>query len=403
MFRFLLIFFLLFPISGSLAEERLQIKDLRYYETAQGIRVVIESNGQLEFSRGNLKNPERLFFDFKNATLNKELKREIVLNKSLINKIRVGQFDANTVRVVFDLSNFDYEFKIITLEDPYRLVIDIYSVTRGNLDIKDKGVIKNPKLSLKRKIVLDPGHGGKDPGAIGQNGLMEKDVVLDVALKVRELMKDNPKYDIILTRENDTYIPLNERTEIANKVNADLFISIHVNASHNSYARGIETYLLNWTDDEEAIRVAARENAISVAKMKQMKGELGFMLASLEREAKRDDSVKLAGYVHNAMIKNLKNSFSRHDNGVKQALFYVLVGAQMPSCLLEISYISNSEEEKLLSNDLYRTKVAMSIAEGIENYFVKSDNINKVKYTNNFLIRTESKKTKSKKEKTKKF
>lgn len=403
MFRFLLIFFLLFPISGSLAEERLQIKDLRYYETAQGIRVVIESNGQLEFSRGNLKNPERLFFDFKNATLNKELKREIVLNKSLINKIRVGQFDANTVRLVFDLSNFDYEFKIITLEDPYRLVIDIYSVTRGNLDIKDKGVIKNPKLSLKRKIVLDPGHGGKDPGAIGQNGLMEKDVVLDVALKVRELMKDNPKYDIILTRENDTYIPLNERTEIANKVNADLFISIHVNASHNSYARGIETYLLNWTDDEEAIRVAARENAISVAKMKQMKGELGFMLASLEREAKRDDSVKLAGYVHNAMIKNLKNSFSRHDNGVKQALFYVLVGAQMPSCLLEISYISNSEEEKLLSNDLYRTKVAMSIAEGIENYFVKSDNINKVKYTNNFLIRTESKKTKSKKEKTKKF
>lgn len=403
MFRFLLIFFLLFPISGSLAEERLQIKDLRYYETAQGIRVVIESNGQLEFSRGNLKNPERLFFDFKNATLNKELKREIVLNKSLINKIRVGQFDANTVRVVFDLSNFDYEFKIITLEDPYRLVIDIYSVTRGNLDIKDKGVIKNPKISLKRKIVLDPGHGGKDPGAIGQNGLMEKDVVLDVALKVKELMKDNPKYDIILTRENDTYIPLNERTEIANKVNADLFISIHVNASHNSYARGIETYLLNWTDDEEAIRVAARENAISVAKMKQMKGELGFMLASLEREAKRDDSVKLAGYVHNAMIKNLKNSFSRHDNGVKQALFYVLVGAQMPSCLLEISYISNPEEEKLLSNDLYRTKIAMSIVEGIDNYFTKSENIKKVKYTNNFLIRTESKKTKSKREKTKKF
>lgn len=403
MFRFLLIFFLLFPISGLLAEERLQIKDLRYYETAQGIRVVIESNGQLEFSRGNLKNPERLFFDFKNATLNKELKREIVLNKSLINKIRVGQFDANTVRVVFDLSNFDYEFKIITLEDPYRLVIDIYSVTRGNLDIKDKGVIKNPKISLKRKIVLDPGHGGKDPGAIGQNGLMEKDVVLDVALKVKELMKDNPKYDIILTRENDTYIPLNERTEIANKVNADLFISIHVNASHNSYARGIETYLLNWTDDEEAIRVAARENAISVAKMKQMKGELGFMLASLEREAKRDDSVKLAGYVHNAMIKNLKNSFSRHDNGVKQALFYVLVGAQMPSCLLEISYISNPEEEKLLSNDLYRTKIAMSIVEGIDNYFTKSENIKKVKYTNNFLIRTESKKTKSKREKTKKF
>ncbi len=99
------------------------------------------------------------------------------------------------------------------------------------------------------------------------------------------------------------YIPLNERTELANRVKADLFISIHTNAAPNSFAKGIETYLLNWTDDEEAIRVAARENAISVAKMRQMKGELGFMLASLEREAKRDDSVKLAGYIHNSLTK----------------------------------------------------------------------------------------------------
>lgn len=170
----------------------------------------------------------------------------------------------------------------------------------------------------------------------------------------------------MLTRDQDIFIPLNKRTEIANKINADLFISIHANASTNSYARGVETYLLNWTDDEEAIRVAARENAISVKKMKQLKGELGFMLASLEREAKRDDSVRLAGYIHNSMADELKNDFSRHNNGVKQALFYVLVGAQMPSCLLEISYISNPEEERLLDDESYRMKIAQSLVEGIK-------------------------------------
>ncbi|MCX8034269.1 MAG: N-acetylmuramoyl-L-alanine amidase [Thermodesulfovibrio sp.] len=406
MIRFLIFsffFLFIFPISGVFAEEKLQIRDIRYYEVNNRIRVIIETNGAIEFSRGQLRNPERLFFDLKNYSLNKELKKEFLLNKPLVSKIRIGQFDSNTVRIVFDLLNSEYEFKVIQLEDPFRLVIDIYSDKGGKDTIKEKEIDKKSKMSFKRKIVIDPGHGGKDPGAIGPNGLMEKDVVLDVALKVKELMKDSPNYEIILTRDKDVYIPLNERTEIANRVNAELFISIHANASPNSYARGIETYILNWTDDEESIRVAARENAISVKKMKELKGELGMMLASLEREAKRDDSVKLAGYIHNSMISNLKSSFSRHDNGVKQALFYVLVGAQMPSCLLEISYISNSEEEKFLSDDLYRLKIAMSIIDGIENYFAKSDKIKKVKYTNNFLKRADSKKTKNKKARPKKL
>lgn len=398
MIRFLIFFLLLFSLSEVFAEEKIQIKDIRYYEINNGIRVIVETSGTVEFSKGQLKNPERLFLDLKNALLSKEIKKEISINRSILNRIRTGQFDSNTVRIVFDLLKPEYEFKIIQLEDPFRLVIDIYSemIQKGaQKDIKKEiEVDKGSTVSIKRKIVIDPGHGGKDPGAIGPNGLMEKDVVLDVALKVKELMKDNPKYEIILTRDKDIYIPLNERTEIANKTNAELFISIHTNASPNSYAKGIETYLLNWTDDEEAIRVAARENAISVKKMKELKGEIGIMLASLEREAKRDDSVKLAGYIHNSLISNLKKSFLRNDNGVKQALFYVLVGAQMPSCLLEISYISNPEEEKLLADDFYRLKIAMSIVEGIENYFSKSDKIKKVKYTNNFLIRADNKKNK---------
>ncbi len=402
MSRIFIILFLLIPLSWTWAEDRQQIKDIRYYELSQGVRVVVETNGVVEFARGQLKNPERVFFDIKNSLLNKEARKEFLVNNSVVNKIRVGQFDTSTVRIVFELLKPDYEFKVIQLENPFRLVIDIYLKGGSKQLSKELEKKKESQISLKRTIVIDPGHGGKDPGAIGPTGLKEKDVVLDVALKVRELLKSDPQYDIVLTRDQDIFIPLNKRTEIANKINADLFISIHANASTNSYARGVETYLLNWTDDEEAIRVAARENAISVKKMKQLKGELGFMLASLEREAKRDDSVRLAGYIHNSMADELKNDFSRHNNGVKQALFYVLVGAQMPSCLLEISYISNPEEERLLDDESYRMKIAQSLVEGIKNYFIKTDQIKKVKYTkhNSSPVKTNTKKIQNKKEKT---
>jgi len=402
MSRIFIILFLLIPLSWTWAEERFQIKDIRYYELSQGVRVVVETNGVVEFARGQLKNPERVFFDIKKSLLNKEARKEFLVNNSIVNKIRVGQFDTSTVRIVFELLKPDYEFKVIQLENPFRIVIDIYLKGGSKQSLKELEKKKESKISLKRTIVIDPGHGGKDPGAIGPTGLKEKDVVLDVALKVRELLKSDPQYDIVLTRDQDIFIPLNKITEIANKINADLFISIHANASTNSYARGVETYLLNWTDDEEAIRVAARENAISVKKMKQLKGELGFMLASLEREAKRDDSVRLAGYIHNSMADELKNDFSRHNNGVKQALFYVLVGAQMPSCLLEISYISNPEEERLLDDESYRMKIAQSLVEGIKNYFIKTDQIKKVKYTkhNSSPVKTNTKKIQNKKEKT---
>lgn len=391
--RILIFSFILLIFSWAYAEDRIQIKDIRYYHVTHGLRVVIETSDAVEFSRGQLKNPERVFFDLKNSFLHKDLKKEFLISSSVVNKIRIGQFHSTTVRIVFDLLKADYEFKIIQLEDPFRLVIDVYH----EADRQSK--VEKDRLNLKRKIVIDPGHGGKDPGAIGPTGLMEKDVVLDIALKVKKLLESDPQYEIILTRDRDIFLSLNERTEIANRVGADLFISIHTNASPNHYAQGIETYLLNWTDDEEAIKVAARENAISVKRMKQLKGELSFLLASLEREAKRDDSVKLAGYIHNAMINSLKTAFSRNDNGLKQALFYVLVGAQMPSCLLEISYISNPEEERLLSEDSYRMHIAQSIVEGIKNYFIKSERVKKVKYLKHEPIKIKNKSPKKQKSK----
>ncbi len=178
---------------------------------------------------------------------------------------------------------------------------------------------------------------------------------------------------IIYTRDKDTFVPLNDRTEMANSKKADLFISIHTNASIKRDARGIETYFLNWTNDKEAIRVAARENKISFKKMQKIQDDLQIILQDLARNNKREESMRLAHSIQNAMIGALKKTYSRiEDLGVKYAPFYVLVGAEMPSILVEISFISNREEEKRLSRESYKNKIAEAIAKGIDSYISQS-------------------------------
>jgi len=184
-----------------------------------------------------------------------------------------------------------------------------------------------------------------------------------------------------LTRDKDVFIPLKDRAKIANNIGADLFLSIHANASPNRHARGIETYFLNWTDDEEALRVAARENAISVKKMKQVQSELGVILASLDRDRKRDDSIKLAGNIHTSIVSNIKSQFPKvNDLGIKSALFYVLVDAEMASALAEVSFMSNPEEERLLADDSYKQQLAYSLTQGINAYFNSAPPQHKVVY-----------------------
>jgi N-acetylmuramoyl-L-alanine amidase len=177
---------------------------------------------------------------------------------------------------------------------------------------------------------------------------------------------------VFLTRDKDVFIPLVERTAIANSKNADLFVSVHANASPRRDAKGIETYFLNWSDDMESMKVAARENQISLKKMKEMKNEADFLeveLASLKRDHKRDESNKLANYVQLSMINGLTDKFPRVvDLKVKWAMFYVLFGARMPSVLAEVSFISNPLEEKLLSKEAYREEIAKSIASGVVKY-----------------------------------
>lgn len=350
-----LIAFLLVP-SLATATKKIDINGIRYWSYPDYTRVVIDLSGEAEFTNKRLSNPDRLYFDIRGSKLDGNLHSNIPVKNGMLKSVRAGQFNENTVRVVLDLEVMT-DYTLFTLEDPFRITIDIYG---------------NKIFSGKTRIVLDPGHGGKDPGAIGPNNLYEKDVVLDIALKLKDILSVNSDLEVFLTRDSDVFIPLEERTAIANSKNADLFVSIHVNASSIEKVKGIETYLLNWTNDEEAMKVAARENQISLKKMKKMqegRDILEIIKSDLVRENKRDESIKLANYVQRSLVSDLdKNYRDIVDLGVKQALFYVLLGAEMPSILVEVSFISNLMEEKLLRRDSYRFDLAKSIASGINKY-----------------------------------
>jgi N-acetylmuramoyl-L-alanine amidase len=329
------------------------ITEIRHWSYQDYTRVVIDLSGHVEFTNNVLKNPSRLYVDLKGGSLAESLEPEVKVKDGILRAIRASQFDQETVRIVLDLGDMD-SFKVFSMEDPERVVIDVF------------GRSSRPRI---RRVVVDAGHGGHDPGAIGPGGLKEKDVVLDVAREVKDLL-EKEGYEVFLTRDHDEFLSLEERTVIANEKNADLFVSIHANANRKRDVKGIETYLLNWTDDEEALKVAARENAITVKRMQQARSELGVILASLELQNKRDESLKLAHYVQRSMVSSIDGRYGDiEDHGVKQALFYVLFGARMPSVLVEVSYITNYEEARRLKLKSYRRYLAHGITSGIDAYF----------------------------------
>ena len=214
------------------------------------------------------------------------------------------------------------------------------------------------------RIVIDPGHGGHDPGAKG-GGITEAELVLDVALRLEKLLTKLPGVEVVLTRRDNTFIPLQERTAIANREGADLFLSIHANASTVASARGVETYFLNFASNQNAAAVAARENATS----EQTMGALQDVVKAIALNSKRDESRDFATYVQREMIESLKSSNKAlKDLGVKQAPFVVLIGASMPSVLAEISFLTNPQDAKLLKGTSYRQKVAQALFEGVRDY-----------------------------------
>jgi N-acetylmuramoyl-L-alanine amidase len=221
-------------------------------------------------------------------------------------------------------------------------------------------------LGLKvARIVIDPGHGGFDTGTIGSSGLEEKNLVLDIGLRLRKLIETRTNSEVFMTRSTDKFIPLEERTAIANEDGADLFISIHANASRDRHVRGIETYFLNFTSDPEALRLAARENATSQESVHQLQN----LIKKIALNNKIEESQELARDIQTALYKRISRvSGGIHNRGVRKAPFVVLIGANMPCILTEISFLSNPHSERLLRTGSYREQIAKALFNGIEDY-----------------------------------
>ncbi|MGB8863311.1 MAG: N-acetylmuramoyl-L-alanine amidase, partial [Candidatus Sulfotelmatobacter sp.] len=228
----------------------------------------------------------------------------------------------------------------------------------------DRSLIRALGLKIG-KIVIDPGHGGHDTGTIGPNGLEEKDLVLEVGRRLGKLLETRLGAEVVYTRKNDTFIPLETRTAIANQARADLFVSIHANSSHDPDARGVETYYLNFTSSPEALDVAARENAVSEKSIY----ELQDLVKKIALKEKIEESREFAGDVQASLHSGLAvKSPAIRDRGVKKAPFIVLIGANMPSILAEISFVSNPTDEHRLATSEYRERIAESLYRGIAKY-----------------------------------
>jgi N-acetylmuramoyl-L-alanine amidase len=348
-------------------------------------RVIIDVSGDFKYKTDILKGdgikPPRIYVDIYPAILGSNVAREIEIKDSHLKKIRVGQFNKNTVRVVLDLTSLT-SYKIFKLKNPYQLILDLTGKEKKEKKTGKKYINLARQLGLGiKRIVIDPGHGGHDSGAIGPSGLKEKDVVLKIAKLVKKRLEKKFNIKVILTRERDSFLPLLSRAAIANSKKADLFISIHANASPNPSARGIETYYLNFTTDPEAMRVAALENAISNKGLSDLQDLVKAILAN----TKLSESRLLAEKIQEQLVKTLSRYYPDTVNrGVKCAPFLVLVGTRMPAVLVEVSFITNPIEEKRLKNPHYLDLIAKGIVQGIEVY------IQSLKFSQNKLYEKKS-------------
>jgi len=369
-------------IKPSKTNKIVTVTSLRYWSNPSYTRVVIDADRDTTYNHRLLKKdplihkPERLCVDLHNSRLGNGLIKKIPINDDLLSNARAGQFKADMVRVVIDITSFK-TYKIFSLKNPFRIVIDVWGTESKKKPSKLKTKKKDEKFTTSALakqlalgvncIVIDPGHGGRDRGAPGYlKGVYEKDIVLKIAKKLAKKIRNELQCEVVLTRTRDRYLTLEERTAIANTKNADLFISIHTNAARNRKAFGIETYFLNLATDDESILVAARENATSTKNI----SDLQTILTDLMQNAKINESSRLAGHVQTALCKHLKkNKYGRINNkGVKQAPFYVLLGAQMPAILIETSFISNPKECKRLITSKYQERLCEAIVNGIKKY-----------------------------------
>ncbi|MFT5725998.1 MAG: N-acetylmuramoyl-L-alanine amidase [Desulforhopalus sp.] len=420
-------------ISASGENNLSYVLPVKYWSSDHYTRVVIMASGPVNYKEVLLEQtantPRRLYIDFKKSYIEPQYRAPVPIKDGLLERIRTGQFSPDTVRVVLDIESIG-SYKIFSLPDPFRVVIDVrgkghktaeekstaktqetpkIAITQqkskklhdssgssdsselvvlkqhkkksinGTISSTDKSAItqigkdpKNNRFSLAqqlglgvKKIVIDPGHGGKDPGAMAFN-MKEKDIVLQIAKKLGPVLEKALGCEVIFTRDTDVFVPLEERTAIANTENADLFVSLHVNAHPSAKVHGLETYYLNLTTNAEAMRVAAMENATSTHQM----SDLQEILSDIMKNSKIEESSRLAQQVHNSILNEAadKGYANIRNLGVKQAPFYVLIGAQMPAILLEVAFITNKDDVKNLNDPTFIRLLTREIADGIRSY-----------------------------------
>ena len=324
----------------------------------RAVRVVLRFDDVVVYRRSELPAggglPRRLALDLDGVAIGASVQHTISVDAGGLARIRSFVLDEQRVRVSFDVEATT-TYSLFFLPDPYRVVMDFHAQTSERSGRR------------MRTIVLDPGHGGQQPGARGPSGIKESHVALALARRVRQgLLRTRRDVRVIMTRDEDRFITLEERAAIANTVGADLFVSIHLNASDVPDERGgVATFVLDTSDDEAALRLAARENDTDAEGVSRLQ----LILASLYREDQVERSLALAEAVQRSTLRGGRQVLpDLNDRGVKRALFYVLVGARMPAVLLEASFITRPQEAEALATDQYRQALADGVTEGISRY-----------------------------------
>ncbi|MGB0621965.1 MAG: N-acetylmuramoyl-L-alanine amidase [Myxococcota bacterium] len=345
------------------------VAEIRTWSYDDYTRVVLELEGEVDLSAPELvrlppnpaaERPERLYLDVPGVWVGRRFEEGVEVEDGLLEGVRLGQNTLSKTRLVIDLARYD-RHRIFTLPAPPRIVVDVYG-ERGRGP--DPGGRLPTEMRRVQTVVVDPGHGGRDPGALGVDGLREKDVNLGIARALATQLRARG-FDVVLTREDDRALPLEERSAIAESAGGDVFVSIHANASRRKGTRGIEIYTLDANHERHSLDVAARENGVPAARL----DALQRALARIQADQVGNHSERLADLVHEQLIHGARShDASLPDLGVKKGPFYVLFMSSMSAVLVETGFVTNRRDAKLLKSERYQALLAERIAVGVDHY-----------------------------------
>lgn len=351
------------------------VQDLRIRATPAYTRLVLDLHGTPTFTQRQQRNPDRVTIELQNSVLGKSALEKLA-RTMLPDDIAIAQSNPRSVTVSFTL-NTVRDYKLLPLTSPSRLAVDLFHrlgedeladndnslPAQGGASTRPVSVGRPASTKIIKTIVIDPGHGGKDPGAVGRGGTAEKDITLQVGRHLRDLVTRRLGKPVLMTRERDVFVELEDRAKFANRHDADLFVSIHVNSHPQRATKGLEVYHFGQASDRRALEVAARENGTP---LNSTGVGWQYLVADLLTSKKIEESLDLAWTTKRAMVVHLNEHYDVMDHGVKTAPFYVLRFTTMPSILAEIAFISNPTEERLMQREAFLSRMAEAIFEGIQ-------------------------------------